>query len=157
MFTTTSFSPSNINPPQDLRQIYRSQVQLILRVCLVSVLGLSLALVAFDFPFADMDIQTERLVLGLLAIHLLSHLFSARVERRLRLAIVYLFAQILLLFYTQTLCHYPILLTFMVPLLSEIVIIFEALWLVPVTVILIYILQMVSQLMMFASPSFQGI
>jgi two-component system, NarL family, sensor histidine kinase YdfH len=104
-----------------------------------------------------MDRPTQGIVLSLLTIHLVLHLLSARVERRVRLAIIYLFVQAILLFYAQTVSNYSILLMFMVPLLSEIVIIFEALWLVPITVVLFYLLHLVSQLLMFASSTFQGV
>src|SRR5260221_9185268 len=103
MFTSQSLSPTGINPFRDLLQIYRSQVRVILTVCVINVICLSLMEMTVYFPISIAVDVTKLEVMGLLAIHAVLHLLSARVERRLRLAIIYLFVQITLLFYVQVL------------------------------------------------------
>src|ERR1041385_4237980 len=126
----TSLLSNNMNPSHDLLQIYRSQVRLILAVCIVTVIGLAIAVIVFFNPSLEMSISAQRIAVALLVIHLVLHWLTIKVERRIRLAIVYIFVQVIVLFYMQTLCHYPVLLLALPPLIAEIVVIFEALWLV---------------------------
>ncbi len=145
MSTSTALLPDTINLPQDLLHIYHAQVRLILIVCMITVIGLSLSVVIFYNLPGGIGSPTQIGMIGLLALHLILHGLSARIERRLRLAMAYLLVQMLLLFAIQVLTHYPILLLFLPPLIAEIVVIFESLWLAPITLVISYTLLFISQ------------
>lgn len=136
----SSLPPNDINPPRDLFQIYSSQVHLIRIVCIISVMGFYIWLMAFSGVPALRDGSTQVKFTGLIAVHLVLHWFSPKVQRRQRLAILYLFGQIILLFYMGLVINYTVQALFLAPLLAEIVIIFEAVWLIPIVLVLSFAL-----------------
>jgi NarL family two-component system sensor histidine kinase YdfH len=100
-------------------------------------------------PIIPLHGQSQFIFAGLIAVHLVLHWLSGKIERRQRLAIVYIFVQVILLFYMSLIAHFPILLLLLLPLLAEIVVIFEALWLVPIVLALAFALVAIGQLILY--------
>jgi len=148
-------NPKPLNPPQNLTQIYRSQVRFILLVCLINVIGVSISALTVYLPMVyqsnKIDDTTQLAVIGLLALHAGLHAFSLRIARRRRLAILYLLVQFSVLCVVSYLATYPVFLTvFIQPLLAETLVIFEIAWLVLPTIALGYGLFVVQQLILFS-------
>jgi NarL family two-component system sensor histidine kinase YdfH len=152
MFTSMPLFPNDVNPSRELSQIYRFQVRLIVGASVISAIGLYIWVLIATLPLSKPDEQTSILFTGLMLIHLCLHGLCIYIKRRQRLAIIYLLVQTSLLYFAGSIIHYPLSAVFLTTLLAEIIIIFDALWLIPIVVVVTLVLQVVSTFAMFSAP-----